>query len=859
MGNKTLIRPDGSELLVSDAEASKLLTLGYREKSHSQILEDAINVGTEEHYTTPGQKLLTGLEGGLSGLTLGASDLLINGEDTQERAKYNPGTRLATELIGGLAPVAPGLSILKNTPAGLLSRGALKAGEKLGRGSATIKSTIAGAVEGAGVGAGQAVTQAELSGDPVTAESVMAGMGWGAIYGGGLAGIGGYAADKFEKRAARAAAEGEAALAASKTKAEGPLKQAKLEGDVHDYVAEKIRSRNAAKGAVEADGYDSLWRGIQDARQEIKLAADEIKKIDLPAMSKGMAAEVKDRVGQVDDVVPRPKVELRPMKSELTKMESSLIDSKNIKQVRKPMRGAQESLNKAMAAAKDGDFKALTTNLEKFKEHMLLVETTVGDKTAAKLAKDSGYVAGVIKGYGEKVKAAAGSIEETVGAQAQLRMKTATAAVEQATRSEAIHTVLAGFPKTVDEFVGMTKEKVEKLTAAIDSVSKLQPAEFAGVKEALKVNVDNFAQKLGVELEGTPGMKVQGLWKLMREANTKRVADETFLAKNGKRVWDNVSKAQNKTPSAAKTAEGAKTAARAPWGARYMVGSWAANRAGGGTTGAAAYVAGSWLVSTLMGMKGAVLGTISEKANKWIPRMGRGAKLVGPRVEPFLVRLDGQQETERKTRAELMQARAKEIAEAAPGVRDTLYRSLQPLAISNPKLAAQLHAHGVSRFQFLLSKMPKDPGLAFSNLKSLWKPDAIAMEKFARYYEVFQNPVGVVSRALDTGHISIEAAEGLREMNPELFGYLRAEMLNRIADPEVREKMKYADQVHMGILLDLPVHSTMDPRFIAPQQQMFTERNQPLEMNPRIQPGGGAGRPSGPGPSATSAQRSTEH
>jgi hypothetical protein len=119
--------------------------------------------------------------------------------------------------------------------------------------------------------------------------------------------------------------------------------------------------------------------------------------------------------------------------------------------------------------------------------------------------------------------------------------------------------------------------------------------------------------------------------------------------------------------------------------------------------------------------------------------------------------------------------------------------------------------------------------------------------------------MGVMTKALESGKITLEAAEGLREMNPELWQTLRVRMLERISEPEVAKKMSYADQVHVGMLLGLNLHSTMDPRFISAQQQMYTERNQPLEMNPRIQPGGGAGRPSGPGPSATAGQKVTEH
>lgn len=106
---KNLIRPDGSILRVeSDAEAQKLQTLGYREESPTQEMDRSIQEAQEAHYSTPGQKAITGLEGLASGATLGLSDFLLDSEDTKERARYNPGTRLATELIGGLAPLAPG-------------------------------------------------------------------------------------------------------------------------------------------------------------------------------------------------------------------------------------------------------------------------------------------------------------------------------------------------------------------------------------------------------------------------------------------------------------------------------------------------------------------------------------------------------------------------------------------------------------------------------------------------------------------------------------------------------------------------------------------------------------------------------
>jgi hypothetical protein len=194
VGNRTLVRSDGSKVVVPDAEAQKLLTLGsHREETAGEDLSAGIAQGYEDHYSTPGQQALTAIEGTLSGLSVGLSDIFIDGEGTQDRARYNPGIRLGTELLGGVLPVMGPAGALgrvgaavRYTPAALLARGAEAAGEALGRGSKTMAALVRGGVEGGGIGIGQAITTAQLTGDPITAESIMAGMGWGALWGGGL-------------------------------------------------------------------------------------------------------------------------------------------------------------------------------------------------------------------------------------------------------------------------------------------------------------------------------------------------------------------------------------------------------------------------------------------------------------------------------------------------------------------------------------------------------------------------------------------------------------------------------------------------------------------------------------------------
>ncbi len=809
---RNLIRPDGSLVRVADeSQAQKLLTLGYREESATQELDRTLEEGQREYYTSTGEQFKTAVEGGLSGLTLGASDLLM-GDRSGERARYNPGLRVGSELVGGLLPLGGGpLKLLREaTPAGKLAVASERAGVALGRGSKTAEAIVQGGIEGAGIGAGQALSTAQLNGDPVTSEAILAGIGWGALYGGGLSGLGSGVASAIESRAAKKAVD-----KADDIFREVPRTDERASAFVNEYVNEGLARESRKTTALEDAHYTKLKSTLDDAVSELK------------ATSKVME-------GAAD-------LDFSRLEMSRGSIYSQLIENYNLKAVKKEADAFKNQFALAKQAAKEGKWEKMNSHLEKFKENMVIIEEKLGGPKFFP---------------SEKV---VGQADALIG-EGKLRLDSAMAAAEEATSIEAIRSSLSTFPKSADEFVGMTPGRIERLSAAVDNLGKLKSAEFDALKTSVKDSIDSLTSELGVAMEGTPGAKLQGTWKMLRDRRGARAAKDTERLKKGNLLWDESRESERKAEfglgEKGGRAKDPGTGSYSPLKSalKYQVGSWAAKHAG-----SAGYVIGSTMVSALVNLKGAVLGTIADKAAKWVPKAARGLQKVGPRIEPLATKLEGYKDEENKSRTELMKARAKEVLEAAPGVRDTIYKAVSPLGIQHPELAANMMKHAVSRYQFLLSKLPKDPGLAYSNLESLWKPDEVQVEKFSRYYEVFQNPVGVVNRALETGKITLEAAEGLENMNPELFQLLRVEMLHRISDPEVRKKMSYEDQVQVGMMLKLVLHSSMDPRNIAAQQQMYTERNKPLEMNPRIRPGGGAGRPSGPGPSATSAQRISEH
>lgn len=757
MGDKvTLVRPDGSLINVNEADAGTLRTLGYRDQTTEQEAGAAVQKSTQEYYTTPGQKVLTGIEGTLGGATLGLSDLAFDrmGFDTAERAGYNPGIRLGTELVGGLAGLTP---LGKLTPVGLLGEGARAAGGALAEGKAA-QTAIAMGIEGGGIGAGAAVTNSVINGDPLTAEAIMAGVGWGSVWGGGL----GLLTGKMAARAEARAAAREAAETVSRETSEA---------------------------------WDSLRSTITDISEQAGKLGKEVDAV-VSGAGKNMS-KVRDDILNV-----------------ALETEARTVNQPGMGNLARDLREARRAAGKAYGAynkaVKAGEFEKAQEALASFEEHTNNIAGWLGiakPEVSGFAAQQAKFSANALKSVGD------------------------LAAVEKAFKGTALGS---------EEFAKMTAPKAEKLFGAVDTFLKNPAAEFAGQQEALKGGIAKMQEALGLSIDGPPSTQLRGIWETMKSQMSKRVTEEVAKAQGGVLPW-------------------ARQAAGYYAGSKF---SGLAKKMGAGTIGrSAAYEMGRNIAHGLVGLKSAVVGAVSKAANEWVPAAVSKAKPLFPRIEPLATRLDGSEDKENKTRAQMMEARAFEIREAAGSVRDTMYKSVAPLSEDHPDLAAALHQLGAKQFMFLMDKLPRDPGLAFNRLKSLWRPDPAQAEKFARYYQVFQSPVAVVQQVLKTGRCNPEWAEGLREMYPAMYAELRVSMLQRLSNPAVLSKMSYNDQVNIGTLLHLPIHSTLMPQFVATQQQMYMEKNQKLGISPQPGVDNGGGRPAGPADvsGATSAQKIEAH
>lgn len=200
-----LVDPRTGALVDADApNVQKLLEGGYRLAAASEVAKEDERL---KYGVGVGNELAAFGEGGLSGATLGLSDVAAKALDADyaaglaKRREYNPisaGLGEAAGVIGSMA-VTGGAAGAIGAPARGVMRlgqgiaegieGAVGATSVLGKAAqAGLAYGVSGAAEGALYGAAKTATDDYLRDHEITAERIIAGAGTGALWGGALGG-----------------------------------------------------------------------------------------------------------------------------------------------------------------------------------------------------------------------------------------------------------------------------------------------------------------------------------------------------------------------------------------------------------------------------------------------------------------------------------------------------------------------------------------------------------------------------------------------------------------------------------------------------------------------------------------------
>jgi hypothetical protein len=280
----TLVRHDGSLMDATPEQAGRLQLLGYKEITPEQNQARLASEARADYYSTPGQEALAGGEGLVSGLSFGITDY-FGDDDVKARAQYNPGIRMATETLGAMLPAfltggeSAGISGARAAEgAGAVSRLASAmptsvlsdAAHALSPEASLTGAIGRGALEGAVYGGTGAADHAYLDGDPITADTILHGIGWGALVGGAVSGVG---------HGIAAASEAAAAEKAAELRAQEPIPKGALNTMAGaEYGALRDEVGNLAAQAKEATkAADSFHSEVVDTLKRKNTGYDAVK------------------------------------------------------------------------------------------------------------------------------------------------------------------------------------------------------------------------------------------------------------------------------------------------------------------------------------------------------------------------------------------------------------------------------------------------------------------------------------------------------------------------------------------------------------------------------------------------------
>lgn len=900
----TLVRPDGTLIDTTDEQAQRLSLLGYREQTPEERAAANQAQSQEDFYTQPGQVAKAAGEGILSGASLGGTDYLIGLDPEQKkglqgRAAYNPGVRMGTSLLGAVAPLllsggtaAPELGVAEAVslaPSSLLSRAAtsLTSGIKPGLTQAVTR----GVGEGAAYGATGAIDQAYLDDSPVTAEAVLHGIGWGAVVGGAFStaahGVGALA-EGSEARVARAKSE----LAANQPVAYGTLNKTAgdafsgLKSEVGNFRRSSYEAIDQAEAQVNAT-FDALsgkgadLKPAQDAFNTIRKAAragkfdDALAGVDAYAEKvNGIAADLgvdmPDVRGALNDYVglqsaaqqlerfPRTVEGFARMSPGQAEDILSALESMKKVEPRAPELGApvDESLESALKELHPHDVQ-LDPDLEASLQKLQAPDVgEVGGRIERTQPRSGGNLTETLNSLADEPGAPSADQVTNVG-----KRSAADTVVEprtvvdrgapttvgpgpeqpQLTQVGGPKTIVEGGPTRVDvpkTVVDAPPTRVEQPTAALPvfNASTVQPVSSDAIVQA-KVEL---ARALGME----PDAGVRDVWRAAR----------AILKSEGKAV-DTAALAEKmrEEPSFLQRAAGYVVRGKV-YGAARAAGM------GHGVSFLASSAAGDLLSGALMSeklatLKASVMSRI-DTAVASFKATARGVQKVAPATTPLAISLvDGTEDRSTKDKNELAMRRIQETAQLRPVIRDRFFQALGPLSQVQPKLAPAIQTAGVTAFQSLAAMMPSDPGVV-NRLNPIWKPSDVQTLTLEKQMAAFRDPIGTATQMISSGKFDPISVEAVRAFAPAVWQEMRVKMLQKITEPAVNAKLSYEEQIGLSAMLDLPIHSSMTPAYIASSQAIFTQLNQGLKANPRIGQSGGFPNPSDKNnPNATSSQK----
>lgn len=233
------------------------------------------------------------------------------------------------------------------------------------------------------------------------------------------------------------------------------------------------------------------------------------------------------------------------------------------------------------------------------------------------------------------------------------------------------------------------------------------------------------------------------------------------------------------------------------------------------------------------GLKDAVATTIEGA----FMGKGRAAKLQPAAVNVFVRSILATDENgnKPKNQQQAMQNVTKNLdrlVENPEDLVDLLAKKTSVVSQVSPETGAALQQRIAASINFLRSKLPRsaaNPG-AFPRA---YVPSSMEVAKFSRYMQVVERPLSVLEE-LKRGTLTREHVEALQATAPEIYRLIQKESMKYLGTPGL--KLSYEKKLQIGILLNVPADSALQPQNLLNLQQNMQQQPQQAQPGPQFRP-----------------------
>lgn len=825
-----VITPDGKFVAVPSDALHEAIQSGYRlatpEEQHVYNQQIKYGEGTLNEVKAFG-------EGAGRGLTFGATDYiapalgLATKEDIAGRKQYNPTAAITGEITGAVAPslLAPE-SIAGRLPVGLLGKSARFAESglaKIGKAAAELApegslaargiekaghlaaKTLAGAGEGAAFGAGQAFSEDALGNPEPLGESLLANMGYGAMWGGGLGGGLGFAESVIPKAASMTKSVMGKAYETLLGKEAAPIldeagaitnagaRETGVLQDIYGNISSKATGKSLEETMAPFQNPDDfLLKNETQKQAHIKLAENDIN---------AMLKQERELSKQVFS-------EHKP------KAFSELLEGHDIaapNQLTTDFVTKADEVQQAILADPDQYAKNLATQVGEIKDGVmrrLNNESTAADHfeqvEGAKRRLD-GIVEQMKNKQSDKIIATVPMLRDLAGlARKGLEDETIwgkAASVQQSLNEASSELIKA--QKALLKSIGEKDPNTGRLVAAPTKISTF----YNGIKTAkgqqTLERLNNYRDKLtrftnaSEEIHNIAGAEFDAK------------ATSEMLAKNYKNV-DIANKTFTQDPN---SGHGKLT--------DMLLGSMGM----GLPLKFAEQVVKHLQNPSAVASKLANINSAAVKVGKTVDNLAKKA------YEPILAGVEASKEGAKKIFEK--ESVDKKIEETTSRIKsiDNMHKQIQestnPISGFAPKISSALQRSMINGALFLHSKIPDWSDNSTAKPFDAPKPISWAQNaKFMRYYDAVDNPISVMKDAV-SGTANPQGIEVLQTVYPNLYANMKTSLLNEIVSKKAKNAdlvIPYQKRVVLSQFLGVNLDSTTNPSNIMANQAIMASK-----------------------------------